>query len=75
MTHAMIFSSEGVWTKCCVVFRLLLMAFVVFGVSARGIYLSIRIYPSFKIANEESECPESTWHNRINENPSLDIYI
>jgi len=49
------------------------MAIFAFGVSAWGIYLSIRIYPSFKIANEESECPESTWHNRINEDPLLDI--
>ena len=34
--------------------------------------LSIRIYSSFKIANEASECPGSTWHKSISENPPLD---
>ena len=28
--------------------------------------------PPFKIANKASECPGSTWHNRINEDPLLD---
>ena len=65
MTHAIIFSSEGVWTKCCVVFRLLLMAIFAFGVNGEyPCVLSIRIYPTFLIANEASYCPGSTWHNR-----------
>ena len=33
VTHAIALSSEGVWTKCCVVFRLLLMAIFAFGVN------------------------------------------
>ena len=33
VTNAITFSSENVWTKCCVVFRLLLMAIFAFGVN------------------------------------------
>ena len=33
MTHAITSSSEGVWTKRCVVFRPLLMAIFAFGVN------------------------------------------
>ena len=35
------------------------------------LFLSIRIYSSFEIAIEASECPGSTWHNRFKEDPSL----
>ena len=49
------------------------MAIFEFGVNGEyPCVLSIRIYSSFKIVNEASECPGSTWHKSISENPPLD---
>ena len=54
MTHVITFSSEGVWTKCCVVFRLLLMA--IFGeylVSCQSEFI-----PPFKLRTRRLNVPE-----------------
>ena len=71
MTHAITFSSEGVWKKGWVVFRLLLMTIFAFGVS--GEYpCQFEFIPPFKLRTRRLNVLEVHRHNRINEDPSLD---